>query len=286
MIPEQKRVFEEILEDIRSGENTAFFLQGSGGTGKTLIMKAIYHEFRAQKKNVACVAQTGIAASLLPLGSTAHRQFKIPLSAEENMHSTMDLESNEAEYIKNLDLVIWDEMTMTDRRILECVHKLMSTLRYGNDNRIFGGCPFILSGDWKQTLPVVPDAPGEGVVNYTAMEWLWWERGDIKVMHLHTNMRARDDPPYADYCAKIGTGELNVNGHARSVDQMVPLPQGRLVGSVKEMISKLYGEAGPPEAKRETFRKSTILAVDNKTVFDLNEKILRQFSSEPSRKTF
>lgn len=275
MTEEQRKAFDGIIQGIQSGEQMTFFLQGSGGTGKTRIMKALFHEYRSQKKNVACVAQTGIAASLLPLGSTAHRHFKIPLSAEENMHSTLDHESNEAEYLRQLDLIIWDEATMADRRILECVHKLMTTLRYDQNNKIFGGCPFVFAGDWKQTLPVVPDAPGEGVINYTAIEWPWWK--EVKVIQLTANMRAKDDPQFAEYCAKVGSGEANIFPERRTADQLVRLPVNRLIGSTKELITKIYGDEGSPDQKRELFQKSAILAVDNKTVFDLNNKILGTF---------
>lgn len=66
-----------------------------GGTGKTVLMKALLYNLLAENKNVACVAHTGVAATLLPMGTTAHRQFHIPLEVEETMSCEVHLESTE-----------------------------------------------------------------------------------------------------------------------------------------------------------------------------------------------
>lgn len=42
---------------------------------------------------VACVAHTGVAATLLPKGTTAHRYFRIPLTIEDTTQLQIELES-------------------------------------------------------------------------------------------------------------------------------------------------------------------------------------------------
>ena len=55
------------------------FLDGPGGSGKTLLLKIISAFARSQDKDVLCVASSGIAAQNLTGGTTAHSLFRLPL---------------------------------------------------------------------------------------------------------------------------------------------------------------------------------------------------------------
>ncbi|TKR69683.1 hypothetical protein L596_021811 [Steinernema carpocapsae] len=91
---EQKFVYDEIMQE-RDDINgrRLFFIEGSGGCGKTFLYESLYYGLRAQGHKVLCVAHTGVAATLLPNGSTVHRAFGIPLITEEDMESQIDLAS-------------------------------------------------------------------------------------------------------------------------------------------------------------------------------------------------
>jgi hypothetical protein len=64
-----------------------FFLDGPGGTGKTFVYKLLLAHVRSEQavrpldeQRVAlAVASSGLAATLLPGGTTAHSRFKIPI---------------------------------------------------------------------------------------------------------------------------------------------------------------------------------------------------------------
>ena len=60
-----------------------FFVDGPGGTGKTYIYKALLTKIRSQNKIAVVTATSGVAASILPGGRTAHSCFKIPLTIED-----------------------------------------------------------------------------------------------------------------------------------------------------------------------------------------------------------
>lgn len=51
-------------------------------------------------------------------------------------------------------IIIWDECTMTHKHSLEAFHRTMQDLK-GN-NKLFSGTVLLLSGDFRQTLPVIP----------------------------------------------------------------------------------------------------------------------------------
>ena len=67
---EQNTVYETIMTKIREENGGIIYLDAPGGTGKTFLTKLILAEVRSQKKIALAVASTGIAASLLPNGST------------------------------------------------------------------------------------------------------------------------------------------------------------------------------------------------------------------------
>ena len=67
---EQNNVYETIMTKIRQENGGIIYLDAPGGTGKTFLTKLILAEVRSQKKIALAVASTGIAASLLPNGST------------------------------------------------------------------------------------------------------------------------------------------------------------------------------------------------------------------------
>ncbi|XP_021744641.1 ATP-dependent DNA helicase PIF1-like [Chenopodium quinoa] len=62
----------------------AFFIDGPGGTGKTFLYNALYAEIRLMNRIVLPTATSGIAASNIPSGRTAHSRFKIPLDPLES----------------------------------------------------------------------------------------------------------------------------------------------------------------------------------------------------------
>ena len=67
---EQNNVYETIMTKIRQENGGIIYLDTPGGTGKTFLTKLILAEVKSQKKIALAVASTGIAASLLPNGST------------------------------------------------------------------------------------------------------------------------------------------------------------------------------------------------------------------------
>lgn len=98
------------------------------------------------------LATTGIAATLLIKGTTAHRKFRLPLDADETSNSSVILylilikamkiekmaaESKEADELKKTTAFIIDEATMASKFNYECIDKLLRNLT-GNQ-KPFGG---------------------------------------------------------------------------------------------------------------------------------------------------
>jgi len=75
---EQNEVFKKILCSIESAIGEIFFLDAPGGTGKTFLLNLLLAKVRQSKNIALAVASSGIAATLLTGGRTAHSAFKLP----------------------------------------------------------------------------------------------------------------------------------------------------------------------------------------------------------------
>ncbi|CAN1164938.1 ATP-dependent DNA helicase PIF1 [Linum perenne] len=102
--------------------------------GQASIIRCIISKIRSEGKIVLVVASSGIAATLLPDGVTAHSRFKIPLEVD-NLSTCMVKKGTEvAELLKEATLIVWDEAPMVHRLSFEAVDRtlcdLMNTPKY------------------------------------------------------------------------------------------------------------------------------------------------------------
>lgn len=69
---EQLAVYHSVMESVDNKKGGVFFVYGSGGCGKTYLWRTLISKLRSQSKIVLPVASSGIAATLMPGGRTAH----------------------------------------------------------------------------------------------------------------------------------------------------------------------------------------------------------------------
>ncbi|CAH1113289.1 unnamed protein product [Psylliodes chrysocephalus] len=102
------------------------------------------------------IASSGIAATLIDGGETAHTAFKLPLNMNysDNTPCNISKQSDIAHVLKKAKLIIWDECTMAHKNAIEALNRTLKDIR--SCNQIMGGITVLLAGDFRQTLPVVP----------------------------------------------------------------------------------------------------------------------------------
>ncbi|GFU35285.1 ATP-dependent DNA helicase [Trichonephila clavipes] len=61
-----------------------------------------------------------------------------------------------AEVLRKCKIIIWDECTLAHNHLLEALDSALKDIK--NNTRLFGGATLLLSGDFGQTLPVIPRA--------------------------------------------------------------------------------------------------------------------------------
>ena len=200
---DQRRVFDDITATLyEQPEFAHFYLQGAGGTGKTFLYRALHADACSKGITVLCVASSGIAAVLLPNGRTAHSQFRIPLAVDETTVCNIKVQSKLADLIRHVGLVIWDEVPMTNRKVFEAVDRTLRDIT-GKEDYLFGGIPFVLGGDFAQTLPVVVHGSRADIVGATLQKSPIWEK--LKMQTLHKNMRLQGTGANAEFAAWLAS---------------------------------------------------------------------------------
>ncbi|CAN1845811.1 ATP-dependent DNA helicase pif1 [Linum perenne] len=207
----QLTAYAAIIESVSKNQGKFFFLHGHGGTSKTFLYNCIISKIRSEGKIVLVVASSGIAATLLPDGVTAHSRFKIPLEVD-NLSTCMVKKGTEvAELLKEATLIVWDEAPMVHRLSFEAVDRtlcdLMNTPLSGPQYSPFGGKTVLLGGDFRQTLSVVPKGSREDNINASLPRSYLWNF--CTLLHLHVNMRIIfGGMQFSDWVLAIGNGTL------------------------------------------------------------------------------
>lgn len=117
------------------------------------MYNTILARIRSQINISVAVASSGIAAELLAGGRTAHSMFKIPIPIQETSTCNVGKQSNAAKLIHDTSIIIWDEIPMVYKYVLECVNRTLFDIMDCEDP--FGGKVILLGGDFRQVLPVI-----------------------------------------------------------------------------------------------------------------------------------
>ncbi|XP_045500045.1 uncharacterized protein LOC123697545 [Colias croceus] len=281
MTAEQRSVYDRVCGSVQNNLGTIWFLDAPGGTGKTFLTKLILAYVRNQRKIALAVASSGIAATLLPGGKTAHTMFKIPIDLDRTESPTCSISRNsdKAKVLRECNLIIWDECTMAHRKAVEAVDRTLRDIR--QNDRPMGGITVLFCGDFRQTLPVIPRGTRADEVRACLKSSYLWR--DIQSVHLTINMRVRtgdnpDDSQFSDSLLKIGEGTYP------------QLHQGKLiltpelcciVQSQPHLISSVYGDVTNILNRDNSWLcERSILTPRNDQASEINNKILSNIQGE------
>jgi hypothetical protein len=208
---EQRKAYDKILATVDSKRGGIFFVDGPGGTGKKFLYRALLATIRGQGKIALATATSGVAASIMPGGRTAHSRFKIPLRIDDGAICGFTKQSGTAKLLQAASLIIWDEASMTKRQAVEALDRSMRDIMDRQDLP-FGGKTVVFGGDFRQVLPVVRKGTRAQIVNASLSRSELWKC--MTQLKLVCNMRAQNDPGFAEYLLRIGNGteKTNENG--------------------------------------------------------------------------
>jgi PIF1-like helicase/Helitron helicase-like domain at N-terminus len=271
----QRQAFDMVTSAV-NGNSTSFFLDGPGGTGKTYLYECLSAHLRSQGKTVISVASSGIAATLLTGGRTAHSKFRIPIDIHDNSTCAIGVRSELAAELRNTDLIIWDEIAMVHRHCIEAFDRTMRDLT--EVDAPFGGVTVLFGGDLRQILPVVPRGTRGQIVAASIVRSHLWP--SFVRLRLTQNMRLQqDETDYADFLLRVGDGTEPTNDDdqiAIPPEILLPSPDmDTLVHSIFPALTDRYNEP-------DYLVNRVILATRNDTVDAVNRHITNKFPGPPT----
>ncbi|GFS86285.1 ATP-dependent DNA helicase [Trichonephila clavipes] len=189
LILEQRIAYDRIMRAITEQSGGLFFIDAPGGTGKTFLLSLILATIRSQNNIALAIASSGIAATLLDGGRTTHSALKLPLNLQNTEAPTCNISKNSGmgKVLQTCQIIIWDECTMSHKKALEALDRTLRDFR-GN-RRIFGGALILLSGDFRQTLPIIPRSTPADELHACLKSSVLWRH--LQKLTLKTNMRVQ-----------------------------------------------------------------------------------------------
>lgn len=177
---------ERALEVLKTGAN--IFLTGEPGAGKTYVLNQYTSWLDQMGITVAVTASTGIAATHIG-GMTIHSWSGIGARDTITPRDVDFIAQNEklAKRVKKARVLVIDEISMLDGRILDGIETVMRTIRQNGEP--FGGLQVILVGDFFQLPPIA----GRGEMSRFAFESTAWERAKFLTCYLTEQHRQEDE---------------------------------------------------------------------------------------------
>lgn len=147
--------------NIVENSRRSLFLTGKAGTGKSTFLR--YVAKHTKKKHVI-LAPTGIAA-INAGGSTLHSFFHLPFHpllptdarySNRNMRKTLKYSGDHIKLLREMDLIIIDEISMVRADIIDFIDRLLRVFNK-RMHEPFGGKQLLLVGDIFQLEPVLKE---------------------------------------------------------------------------------------------------------------------------------
>ena len=126
LTPGQREIFEAVKDAVHLGDSTsrgrAFYVDGPGGSGKTFLYENIIHHVHSTNQIALACAISGIAATLLPGGTTAHSLFGLPIDMPSHgALSSIKAQEGRAEVLRRAAVILLDEASMFPLAAFDCV---------------------------------------------------------------------------------------------------------------------------------------------------------------------
>ncbi|GBM42449.1 hypothetical protein AVEN_116213-1, partial [Araneus ventricosus] len=261
---EQRNVVELLLSAVYNNAADTpkcYFLDGPAGTGKTFVHSTLLHTIRGRDDDVIPVASTGIAATLLIGGRTAHTVFKIPIDLNATSTCNLKPNTNEAGMLLKKKLIVWDEAPMTHVHAFLAVDRLLQNLTKCKEP--FGGQVILLGGDFRQVLPVILRGSRTLTLANSLKKHALW-------LKFHMLYLTKESVP------------LNLKGifvlgcwtlERKKCGSTIQLPL-QCYPSIQDPIHQLYSDIDFSSVTPQELKDRAVLTVNNERSMEINNKVL------------
>jgi len=288
---EQKLLFLAIIQAILfvvDGAETAdnIFIDAPGGTGKTFVLNTVIAYLLAWKIHFISCAYSGIAATLLTEGKTSHAAFKLPLETTPPVSCRVRSSTIHGRFIEAARVIIIDEAPMMHKEQLEAIDRLCNELAGYlpiGSGHYFGNKLTVISGDFRQTLPIVPKESSAGICEILISRSFLWSR--FKKYCLKTNERVmrlcneqdieakQECQDFSEWILTIGDGNIN-EGDEINIPRKFMFEKNK---TLDDLIDWVYPEFNNVSSNGPKIHEKAILSPLNEHVDALNKLAIERF---------
>ncbi|XP_027171705.1 ATP-dependent DNA helicase PIF1-like [Coffea eugenioides] len=271
---QQRHAYDLILHAISSSAGQSFFIDGPGGTGKTFLYRSLLATLRSQGHIAIAVATSGVAASVLPGGRTAHSRFKIPLDLSTNKTCQISKQGSVARLLFESKLILWDEASMAKRETIEAFDDFLKDIM--ESELPFGGKVIFFGGDFRQTLPVIEKASKRTLIDASLPNSPIWNK--FHMLKLTENMRAILDPAFSEFLLRVGEGREPVDPQGQiTLPNDIVIPYYEKEESLNRLIQSVFPDLLAYSNDPYTMINRCILTPKNSSVDELNDIMITRF---------
>ena len=280
---EQNVIHQKVLEAVENDTPKCFFIKARGGCGKTFLLNGLLWAIRGLHPG-GCVAlataTTGKAARHLHKGRTFHSCFKAPLTLSDDCRLRIPVQSELSKLVQMAKVILVDEATMLDNRLMQALDESLKDIM--RSDVVFGGKVIVMSGDFRQTLPVIKGASRAGIVSRCINQHPLWQH--FEVVELTINMRVLNsgDPQleaWDEWLLRVGNGE---DGDLVAVPEEICFEieastrdkPNREDDSLKKLINIVYPDLRTNLSDQSWLEGRSILTPTNKNVDIINHTVV------------
>ncbi|XP_029670107.1 ATP-dependent DNA helicase PIF1-like [Formica exsecta] len=203
-------------------------------------------------------------ATLLPAGKTVHKTFGLPVPLFADSSSSIKIQSKEAQYLKKINIFIWDEAPMAPRYALEIMDRTLRDIM--NNNLPFDGKIIVLGGDFRQLLPIKIHGTRCEIVNLSIKFSPNWKH--FISFSLTENMRVLpEETEFAKFILDLGDGILNDS------NDNIQLPDYCIAPISADIVEDIYGDL-IQNKEFNKMAKCAILSARNADVEEINKRVV------------
>lgn len=174
--------------------------------------------------------------------------------------------------------ILWDECTTANKKSLETFNRTMQDLR-GNQ-QLFGGAFTLLSGDFRQTLPVIPRSTPADEINACLKSSVLWRYVQKFTLNINMRIHLLNDPvahEFSKQLLEIGDSKIQIdstNGLIASPNNFCTITQ-----SIDQLIECVFPNILQNYRNHDWLREGAILALKNIHVNAINFQIQAKLPS-------
>ncbi|CAI9287988.1 unnamed protein product [Lactuca saligna] len=165
---------------------------------------------------------------------------------------------------------------MAKRSAIEALDDLLRDLM--EKDELFGGKVIVLGGDFRQTLPVVPNGSKHDTIAACLTNSYLWQK--FHLLQLDENMRALLDPIFTDFLLRLGDGNENLDEDDVTLPKQIVIEESEESEGLHTLIEYVYPNISQHYTTIPSSMNRAILTTKNTFVDQINEILIQKFQGE------